>query len=214
MVAWVAAAGAALKAAAPVIGKAAMAVAPSVLGGLFGGKSSSTTSYDGSSSKELMRYQDQLTREQSQWLNENSYTHMRTGLEKAGYNPLLAVGASPQTGSVGLGAPMLSNTANFSGAEAISSLLNMANIANVKANTDATLLGKLGQLLGTKYGNKVSGVIDGVLKSIQNTAKFNNKIEDAGTGVLKGYISNTSDFDYAPQYDELGKLPKELSRYH
>lgn len=208
MVAW-AAIGAGLKAAAPALGK----FAGSALGGLFGGSSGSSVGYDINSSKELMRYQDELTRNQTQWLNENSYKQMRTGLENAGYNPLMALGATPQAGSVGLGSPMSSNTANYSGADAISSLLNMANIANVQADTDTKSLGVITKYLGTKYGKMAGKLVDKLLDNIQNTAKVNDKIKEAGSNVLKGYVSNDASFDYAPEYDELGKLPPELSRY-
>lgn len=221
MVAW-AAAGAALKAAAPAIGR----FAGSALGGLLGGSSGSSVGFDINASKELMDYQDKLTREQSQWLNENSYTHMRTGLEKAGYNPLLAVGATPQNGSVGLGAPMSSNTASYDGQKAIEALNTMADTAKTKS-------GVLGSIFGTdlvnvakQFGNS-SGITKGLEKLIKkslNTAngaidtidKVTDKVNEKYKNfTLKGYVSNTanSEFNYAPEYDELGRLPRALSRY-
>lgn len=199
--------------------------AGSALGGLLGGSSGSSNDTTGQSMA-LMRYQTDLQKEYSQWLNENSYSHLRTGLEKAGYNPLLAVGATPQNGSVGLGSAGSGNTASFDGQKALEAL-------NTLADTAKTKTGVLGSILGTDIVNTAkgflnkSGIAKGVEKLIRkslNTAngaidtidKVTDKIDDKYKNfTLKGYVSNTANsrFDYRPDLDELGKLPPELSKY-
>lgn len=220
MVAW-AAAGAALKAAAPAIGK----FAGSALGGLLGGSSGSSNDTTGQSMA-LMRYQTDLQKEYSQWLNENSYTHIRTGLENAGYNPLLAVGATPQSGTVGLGSAGSGNTASFDGQKAIEALNTMADTAKTKSGVLGSIFGTDLVNIAKQFGNS-SGISKGLEKLIKkslNTAngaidtidKVTDKIDEKYKNfTLKGYVSNTanSKFDYVPEYDDLGKLPRELNRY-
>lgn len=192
------------------IGKTVGNIAGSLVGGLNFGSTGGTSL---NQSKILAQHQFNLSKKYTQWLNEQGYSQMRTGLEKAGYNPLLAVGATPQNGMQSMPVATTGSAQGFSGQDAINALVSMANVANLKADTDGKLLGKLSQFIGTKYAGKVSGIVDNLLDSIQNTAKSNEKIEEAGKGVLKGYISNSSKFDYVPELEEMSKLPPELSQY-
>ncbi|UPW41987.1 DNA pilot protein [Dipodfec virus RodF1_47] len=85
-------------------------------------------------SKRLARYNMELNKEYTTWLNENSYSQMRKGLENANYNPLMALGASPQQGSVG------GSTATENGQvnplNAITALNTVANTKNLNANSN------------------------------------------------------------------------------
>lgn len=206
-------------------------VAWSAIGSAVGGLLSSlnfgsTGSTSVFKSNQIANHQFNLQKNYTKWLNENGYSQMRTGLEAAGYNPLLAVGATPQSGTVGLGSAVSGNTATFDGSKVVDALNTMASTAQVKT-------GVLGSIFGTDLVNTAkrfmndSGVSKGLerlVKKSLNTAnsainkvdKVTDKIDKAYNGVLKGYISNTanSQFDYVPEYDDLGKLPRELSRYH
>lgn len=51
-------------------------------------------------SKELMRFQSDQWRGNTQWFNENGYKFLRQGLINADYNPILAIGSSPLDGSM------------------------------------------------------------------------------------------------------------------
>lgn len=184
MVVW-AAALPAIKAAAPVVAKFAGSALGSFLGGSNKGSSGGT---DIGASMSLMRYQTDLQKEYSQWLNENSYSQMRTGLENAGYNPLLAVGATPQQGQVGMANAVSGNTASFSGLQAAQAL-------KVLADTDISKFGKLGAILKNApelFGKtkkmfqeldipleSIKEPIQKVIKSIDSTAKSMSKSVEA-----------------------------------
>lgn len=101
-------------------------VGSSLISGLNSSSGGGTSVRD---SMRLMSHQNNLQKDYTQWLNENSYKQMRTGLENAGYNPLLAVGASPQSGSVGI-----ANATEGTTAKGVQ-MQSMANIFNTVANT-------------------------------------------------------------------------------
>ena len=190
-------------------------VAGGLLGGLNLGSSGGT---DVGASKALMDYQFGLQKDYTQWLNENQWQQMRTGLENAGYNPLMALGATPASGAIGMGSAVSGNTAQFSGLDAVSALSGLANISNVQADTEQKLLGTVAHLFGTKLGKKAQNLADSIIGSIENTAKRLKATDNVGDLVLQGYVSNTANdknsrFHYEPQLDEYGTLPPELSRY-
>lgn len=54
----------------------------------------------------LYQQQSNRWRSNTDWFNQNGYTQMRAGLEKAGYNPLMALGATPLSGATVSGAVM------------------------------------------------------------------------------------------------------------
>ncbi|QXN75184.1 DNA pilot protein [Microvirus mar37] len=105
---------------------AALGVGASLLGG-FNSASGGGTSIAGS--KALMDHQLSLNKDYTKWMNENGYSQMRTGLENAGYNPILALGASPASGSVGI-----ANATEGTSAKGVT-LNNLASIMNTTANT-------------------------------------------------------------------------------
>lgn len=51
-------------------------------------------------SKELMKFQSDQWRGNTQWFNENGYKFLRQGLINADYNPILAIGAQPLNGTM------------------------------------------------------------------------------------------------------------------
>lgn len=51
-------------------------------------------------SKELMKFQSDQWRGNTQWYNENGYKYLRQGLINADYNPILAIGAQPLNGAM------------------------------------------------------------------------------------------------------------------
>lgn len=191
------------------IGSGAM----SALGGLFGGKSGGT---DIGASMALMNHQVALQKDYTQWLNENQYSQMRTGLESAGYNPLLAVGgATPSSGAVGIANATSGNTAQFDGLKALQGLLTSAQIANVKADTDMKNAGIITKFLGTDVVNSAKGKIKGWLNNIVESAKDISRVSDDANEILKGYITNSADsdtdvevprFTFQPEYDSRGSL--------
>lgn len=88
---------------------------------LFGfGSSAMTSAMNWAMSREAMNTQyenqrklniqsNELSKDYTQWLNTNAYSQQRTGLENAGYNPMLAVGASPMSGNISGGSAGLSS---------------------------------------------------------------------------------------------------------
>lgn len=163
-------------------------------------------------SKDLMRYQMSLNKDYTQWLNENQYGFMRTGLESAGYNPLLALGASPQQGAISPVAATDGDMSGFSGLNAVQSFASLKNTAKVVAETNSIKYGPLvskminwSKTLGS--GSALKGAKD-IVKNIINNAR------DATNSnlVLKGYVSNTADshgFDYhtptQAEYNAIGR---------
>lgn len=51
-------------------------------------------------SKELMQFQSDQWRGNTEWFNKNGYKFLREGLINADYNPILAIGSSPLDGSM------------------------------------------------------------------------------------------------------------------
>lgn len=51
-------------------------------------------------SKNLMRFQSEQWRGNTQWFNENGYKFLRQGLINADYNPILAIGSQPLDGAM------------------------------------------------------------------------------------------------------------------
>lgn len=110
---------------------------------------------DISASKELARYNMNLNKQYTQWLNENNYSFMRKGLEKADYNPMLALGASPQQGSLAPSTAVEGNQVNpLNAVSALNTAANtrlqeqqaeteIAKRENLKADTGMKLVDKL-----------------------------------------------------------------------
>lgn len=240
MVAW-AAIGAAASKALPWIKKNGLSFLEKGIEGmglfssLFGSKSSGGGT-DIGASKTLMNHQMELNKQYTQWLNENGYSQMRAGLEKAGYNPLLAVGATPQQGSISPASATGNEVTTFDPATLLDAAATVASIRKTNAETDQIKLGKVGAItknlfglvkgLGVNFAKEI-GVYDdiqGLIKKATNTAKgfFDKGSNTDGTPVFKLGISNTGEygsgssngytFDYLDP--NLGKLPPELSRYH
>ncbi len=63
----------------------------------------------------LYQRQSDRWRANTEWFNQNGYTQLRQGLENAGYNPLMALGATPMSGATVSGAVMdeRSNASSF-----------------------------------------------------------------------------------------------------
>lgn len=77
-------------------------------------------------SRYLMELQSSLWRDNTKYLNEEGWKQMRQGLINADYNPLLAIGSSPATGSMPSAvATEGTNSVGF----------NMSPSANMQANT-------------------------------------------------------------------------------
>lgn len=194
------------------LGKGVGAGAVGALSGLFGGKSGGT---DIGASIALMNHQNELQKDYTQWLNENSYSQMRTGLENAGYNPLLAVGASPQSGATGIATATSGNTAQFDGQRALQSLLTLAQVKNIQADTDMKNAGIITKFLGTGFVNSAKGKIKGWLDNIANSAKEVSNVSDDVQTLLKGSVTHTASrdgnslppmFSYQPDLDDKGSL--------
>jgi hypothetical protein len=113
-----------------------------LIGNLFGNSSGSSMFMDLHDSKELMKYQSKQYQKNTQWLNENGYSQLRKGLESANYNPLLAVGATPQQGAMPNAVAQRSNSWSFNKAAQDTANVAMrqsdAQIDNLKANTANT----------------------------------------------------------------------------
>lgn len=86
----------------------------------------------------LYQQQSDRWRSNTDWFNNYGYSQMRAGLERAGYNPLMALGATPMSGATVSGAVMdeRSNASSFNtsgvplGVEAF-----RAQMRNVNADT-------------------------------------------------------------------------------
>ena len=197
------------------------------LGGLFNFGSSGGT--DIGASKALMSHQMDLQKDYTQWLNENQYSQLRTGLENAGYNPLLALGSSPQQGQIGMGSAVSGSTASFNPGELLNAVATVAQIKNTDADTQNKQLGTIVSqiknwinLLGQSSGNTAnSNLSDKIIYKLKSAALnvANNIYKDSkssSTPMLKGYISNTaSDFGANERFREVPELnniplPKEL----
>lgn len=89
------------------------------------------------SSKELMKYQSDQWRGNTQWFNENGYKFLRQGLINADYNPILAIGASPLSGEMP-NATAQQGTESF-GFNATPSANKQANTAEKIANSTISL---------------------------------------------------------------------------
>lgn len=84
-------------------------------------------------SRKAMEYQDQLNRSYTR----DSYGLMRTGLEQAGYNPLLALGSSANSAVY---SPTMMNSDSDQGTQAFENAINtssaVSSIKNTNANTE------------------------------------------------------------------------------
>lgn len=89
--------------------------------------SKSTTNGGGTSvpmSKELMQFQSDQWRGNTEWFNKNGYKFLRQGLIDADYNPILAIGSSPLNGTMPTatateGTTASGRTFNWKGAESL-----------------------------------------------------------------------------------------------
>lgn len=176
------------------LGSKAFGNVAGLAGSLLGGfNSASGGGLDIAGSKVLMDYQAKLNREMTQWQNENQWKFMRTGLENADYNPLLALGATPASGAVGIATGSEGTTARGIQFNSVANALQQLSSADVN-NTGA--LGKLFGAsnakglykFGSTVGNKLKRILEAKVDSALNTAKA----EKTGTYLLKGYISNTA----------------------
>lgn len=204
------------------IGKVAE-YAVGLLGGFSG--SSNASGFSLADTKRLTDYNIEKNKEYTQWLNENSYSQMRLGLENAGYNPLMALGATPQQGSVGVNPINSGSTASFNGQEAFNALAQIAALKKLEAETDATRLGPIGNMINTWFGDgsstakKLKGKFSDFINDILDRAK-----EDDGSGhildkigretatVLKGYVSNTANSEPFEEFNpdaDLSPIPRK-----
>lgn len=189
----------------------AIATVGSIVGGVATSRGGGTSVYK---TNKIATHQMELNKQYTQWLNENGYSQMRKGLETAGYNPILATGATPQQGT--MSAPMAteSTTARSVNLNDIVGLTNtQASTDNIKANTNATNLGIIGKFLGNlgqinsqarKYGfyDSIINIRNGAINTAKNIFKdIRSQVNNQST-VLKGYISNSSRSfdDYEPYY--------------
>lgn len=127
--------------------------------------------------KSMMQFQKRMQQEYTQWLNENQYSFMRTGLENAGYNPLLALGASPSEGSIGLGSP---SSASGTGNDAMSILSAMATTAQIR-KLDADIASK-NQTVVDKVIKNVDSIVDAAKK--HNFPEFLEKYTYSKAGLF------------------------------
>lgn len=81
---------------------------------------------DVGASKDLMKYQSDTWRSNTEWFNQNGYKFLREGLINADYNPILAIGASPLSGE-------MPNATAQQGTESFNA--SMTPSANMQANT-------------------------------------------------------------------------------
>lgn len=158
-----------------------LGAASNVLGGMNFGSSSSGIGIG--ASKELMDYQYELQNRQTQWLNENSYSQLRTGLERAGYNPLLAMNASPQSSALGVASAPVASSAQYS----------LGDIAgNMLKDTERRL--KDGSGLITRLDNFLKS-IDGALSNVAENFGHDDEysmLKDAGKNIIKDSIRSIS----------------------
>lgn len=146
-----------------------------------------------------------LNKQYTQWLNENGYSQMRKGLETANYNPMLAVGATPQQGSVASSPATESNAINpLNAVAAMNTAANthlqeqqaeteIAKRENLKADTGVKLVDKLYKDGLIKWQDRQQ-YADMVMKhttSMLNTAnaKYNNE-RARGFSESKSYSGN------------------------
>lgn len=201
--------------------------AGNALGGLIGGLggSSNPVGFSFDDTKRLTDYNIQKNKEYTQWLNENSYSHMRLGLENAGYNPLMALGATPQQGSVGVNPINSGSSASFNGQEAFSALAQIAGLKKIEAETDATRLGPIGNMINTWFGDgsstakKLKGKFSDYINDILDRAKEDDgasgvldKIGRETATVLKGYVSNTANAEPFEEFNpdaDLTPIPRK-----
>lgn len=140
---------------------------------------------DVAASKELSRYNMELNKDYTQWLNENGYRQMRKGLENADYNPMLALGASPQQGSIAASTAVEGNQVNP--LNAVSALNTVANTKlqeqqaetefakreNLKADTGMKLVDRLYKEGLIKWQDR-QNYADLVLKNTQSQMNVAN----------------------------------------
>lgn len=116
------------------------AIIGAALPSIVGSFSHSGTNLKGSAA--LMALQNKYWKENTQWYNENGYKFLRTGLESAGYNPILALGASPLNGNMPSATADSSTSASIDMASSMQANIakkqSNATISNIEANTAKT----------------------------------------------------------------------------
>lgn len=164
-------------------------IATAGLNQLFAGANSARSA---KYSTKLMRYQDNLNR----YYTRDSYSLMRQGLSKAGYNPLLALGSSANTAM-----PSASQgiSDSDSGAQAVSSAIESMRIRNEnKLRKSQVDLNKSQEDLNTQQTYKTfadelkaradANVSSAVEAQTLNNIRWDNLINDAR---LKQILADT-----------------------
>ena len=99
----------------PVIRNVGANVGMSFLSNLFGsgGGSNASAHLDREDTQWMYNLQSDQWRANTEWYNQNGYNMLRQGLEKAGYNPLMALGATPLNGATVQGSAVTSAEKSF-----------------------------------------------------------------------------------------------------
>lgn len=195
------------------------------IGSLLGGIGSMFSFGGGTSlkkSKELARYNMDLNKEYTEWLNKNNYSFMREGLENADYNPMLALGASPQQGSVANSPASESMSFNPAGMAAMMNTVANTRLQEQQAETELTKRENLKADTGLKLVDKLykEGLIkwqdrqmyaDLVMKqttSQLNTANSKSAIRNAATNArnaaTNAFSANTARYRQSNRFFGFG----------
>lgn len=180
-----------------------------------------------SKSNAIATHQMELNKQYTQWLNENGYRQMRKGLEDADYNPMLALGASPQQGSISAPTASADTTGRSISLNDVVGLQNtQASTAKLVADTNATNLGLIGKFLGNlgqinsqakRYGfyDSVINMRNGAINTAKSIFKNIRNQTRTHSTVLKGYVSNSSRSfnDYEPYYPNQAESNAYGNRY-
>ena len=120
-----------------MVWQAVASIGGGLLGKLFGSASGSNAQagLNRKDTKWMYDQQDKHWRGNTEWFNTNGWTQMREGLEKAGYNPLMALGASPQSGATVQGTAMDNKTNAWSLDMPHSIAQEIQNLKNTNADT-------------------------------------------------------------------------------
>ncbi|MCM1265892.1 MAG: hypothetical protein NC200_06800 [Candidatus Gastranaerophilales bacterium] len=114
-------------------------IASSLLGGAFGLASNALgASQQQAYSKELMRYQSSLNSKTTKDSTINQWSWNREGLEKAGYNPLLAVQNNATSANGNFASAQQGANPNYG--SAIANFADLARLENETASTRAQVL--------------------------------------------------------------------------
>lgn len=107
--------------------------------GYSSNKSNTKSVLDKEDTAWLYQQQSDQWRANTEWYNDKGYSMLRAGLEKAGYNPLLALGAQPLNGATVQGSAMTTtgetNATSFNGTMPISMSAYRAQMDNMRADT-------------------------------------------------------------------------------